>query len=60
MKLDDQKHSAGVKVSHPLLLGEQGSEEGEYVYFQYCWWDEYENVVNGPRSAAEPELFFHQ
>lgn len=57
VKLDDQKHSAGVKVSHPLLLGEQGSEEGEYVYFQYCWWDEYENVVNGPRSAAEPELF---
>ena len=57
VQLDDQAHSAGVKVSHPLLLEEQGSEEGEYVYFRYCWWDEYEQSTNGPRSEEEPELF---
>lgn len=57
VELDGQPHTAGVTVSHPLLLEEQGSREGEYVYFRYCWWDEYENSVNGPRSAAEPELF---
>lgn len=57
VKLDDKEHTAGVKVSHPLLLEEQGTEDGEYVYFKYCWWDEFEDEVNGPRSEAEPEIF---
>ena len=56
---DGKPHSAGVLVDHPLLLGNYGSEEGEYVYFEYAWWDESgENSgVNGPRSEEEPELF---
>ena len=56
---DGKQHSAGVIVDHPLLLGNYGSEEGEYVYFEYAWWDESgENSgVNGPRSEEEPELF---
>ena len=53
-------HSAGVKVTHPLTLDEQG-DENNYVYFEYCWWDEYDDgessTVNGPRSVEEPELF---
>ena len=61
---DGKEHTLGVQVSHPLLLSEQGNEEGEYVYFEYCWWDEgyfAENgtamTVNGPRSTEEPKLF---
>ena len=59
---DGKEHTLGVQVSHPLLLSEQGNKEGEYVYFQYCWWDEeYFNsttmTVNGPRSTEEPKLF---
>ena len=62
---DGKKHTLGVQVSHPLLLSEQGNEEeGEYVYFEYCWWDEgyfADNgttmTVNGPRSTEEPNLF---
>ena len=59
---DGKDHTLGVQVSHPLLLSEQGNEEGEYVYFEYCWWDEEgyfaDNgttmTVNGPRSTEEP------
>lgn len=59
---DGKEHTLGVQVSHPLLLSEQGNKEGEYVYFEYCWWDEgYFNsttmTVNGPRSTEEPNLF---
>ena len=61
---DGKEHTLGVQVSHPLLLSEQGNEEGEYVYFEYCWWDEgyfADNgtamTVNGPRSTEEKELF---
>ena len=61
---DSKEHTLGVQVSHPLLLSEQGNEEGEYVYFEYCWWDEgyfADNgtamTVNGPRSTEEPKLF---
>ena len=61
---DGKKHTLGVQVSHPLLLSEQGNEEGEYVYFEYCWWDEgyfadkgKTMTVNGPRSTEEQELF---
>ena len=61
---DGKEHTLGVQVSHPLLLSEQGNKEGEYVYFEYCWWDEgyfanngTEMTVNGPRSTEEPNLF---
>lgn len=61
---DGKEHTLGVQVSHPLLLSEQGNEEGEYVYFEYCWWDEgcfadkgKTMTVNGPRSTEEQELF---
>ena len=61
---DGKDHTLGVQVSHPLLLSEQGDKEGEYVYFEYCWWDEEyfaDNgttmTVNGPRSTEEPKLF---
>ena len=61
---DGKEHTLGVQVSHPLLLSEQGNEEGEYVYFEYCWWDEgyfadkgKTMTVNGPRSMEEPKLF---
>ena len=61
---DGKEHTLGVQVSHPLLLSEQGNKEGEYVYFEYCWWDEgyfadkgKTMTVNGPRSTEEPELF---
>ena len=62
---DGKEHTLGVQVSHPLLLSEQDNEEeGEYVYFEYCWWDEgyfADNgtamTVNGPRSTKEPKLF---
>ena len=61
---DGKEHTLGVQVSHPLLLSEQGNKEGEYVYFEYCWWDEgyfADNgtamTVNGPRSTEEPTLF---
>ena len=61
---DGKKHTLGVEVYHPLLLSEQGNEEDEYVYFEYCWWDEGHfadkgktMTVNGPRSTEEQELF---
>ena len=61
---DGKEHTLGVQVPHPLLLSEQGNEEDEYVYFEYCWWDEgyfADNgtamTVNGPRSTEEPKLF---
>lgn len=61
---DGKEHSIGIQVDHPLLLSEQGNEEGEYVYFKYCWWDEgyfadkgKTMTVNGPRSTEEQELF---
>ena len=61
---DGKEHTLGVQVSHPLLLSEQGNKEGEYVYFEYCWWDEgyfadngTKMTVNGPRSEEEQELF---
>ncbi len=48
--------SVGVQVTHPLAT-EEAKESGTYVYFKYCWWDEKDNSVNGPRSETEPELF---
>ena len=48
--------SVGVQVTHPLAT-EEARESGTYVYFEYCWWDEMGNGVNGPRSKTEPELF---
>nr|WP_288690427.1 S-layer homology domain-containing protein [uncultured Anaerotignum sp.] len=56
---DEKNHTVGVKVDHALLQSEQGTEDNEYVYFEYCWWDESGSnlIVNGPRSEAEPELF---
>lgn len=48
--------SVGVQVTHPLAT-EDAKEKGTYVYFEYCWWDEVGNGVNGPRSVEEPELF---
>lgn len=61
---DSKEHTLGVQVSHPLLLSEQGNEVDEYVYFEYCWWDEGHfadkgktMTVNGPRSTEEPNLF---
>ena len=60
---DGKEHSIGIQVDHPLL-SEQGNEEDEYVYFEYCWWDEGHfadkgktMTVNGPRSTEEPNLF---
>ena len=61
---DGKEHTLGVQVSHPLLLSEQGNKKGDYVYFEYCWWDEgyfADNgttmTVNGLRSTEEPNLF---
>lgn len=48
--------SVGVQVTHPLAT-EEAKESGTYVYFKYCWWDEKDGSVNGPRSVEEPELF---
>ena len=48
--------SVGVQVTHPLAT-EEAKESGTYVYFEYCWWDEMDNGVNGPRSKTEPDLF---
>ena len=48
--------SVGVKVTHPLAT-EEAEESGTYVYFEYCWWDEKDSSVNGPRSEAEPDVF---
>lgn len=48
--------SVGVQVTHPLAT-EEAKESGTYVYFKYCWWDEVDDGVNGPRSITEPELF---
>ena len=48
--------SVGVQVTHPLAT-EEAKESGTYVYFKYCWWDEMDDSVNGPRSEEEPELF---
>lgn len=46
----------GVQVTHPLAT-EEAKKSGTYVYFEYCWWDEMGNGVNGPRSKTEPGLF---
>ena len=46
----------GVQVTHPLAT-EEARKSGTYVYFEYCWWDEVDDGVNGPRSEEEPELF---
>lgn len=46
----------GVQVTHPLAT-EEAKESGTYVYFKYCWWDEMDDSVNGPRSKTEPGLF---
>ena len=60
---DGNNHTVGVKVDHALLQSEQGTDDNEYVYFKYCWWDEVADkdgskpTVNGPRSLAEPDLF---
>lgn len=48
--------SVGVQVTHPLAT-EEARKNGTYVYFKYCWWDEVDDGVNGPRSETEPELF---
>lgn len=48
--------SVGVQVTHPLAT-EEAKESGTYVYFEYCWWDEMDDGVNGPRSKTEPGLF---
>ena len=48
--------SVGVQVTHPLAT-EEAKKSGTYVYFEYCWWDEMDDGVNGPRSKEEPELF---
>lgn len=48
--------SVGVQVTHPLAT-EEARESGTYVYFKYCWWDEKDGSVNGPRSKTEPDLF---
>jgi len=46
----------GVQVTHPLAT-EEARASGTYVYFEYCWWDEMDDGVNGPRSKTEPGLF---
>lgn len=46
----------GVQVTHPLAT-EEARKSGTYVYFKYCWWDEKDGSVNGPRSKTEPDLF---
>lgn len=48
--------SVGVQVTHPLAT-EEAKKSGTYVYFEYCWWDEMDDGVNGPRSETEPGLF---
>lgn len=48
--------SIGVRVTHPLATKE-AKEKGTYVYFKYCWWDESNNGVNGPRSEEQPDIF---
>lgn len=48
--------SVGVQVTHPLAT-EEARASGTYVYFEYCWWDEMDDGVNGPRSKTEPGLF---
>lgn len=53
---ENQPAYVGVEVTHPLAT-EDAKATGTYVYYEYCWWDEYENSVNGPRSTEEPELF---
>lgn len=54
----DQKNpgTVGVQVTHPLAT-EEAKKSGTYVYFKYCWWDEKDDGVNGPRSETEPDLF---
>ena len=51
-----KKQSIGVKVSHPLLLTEQGTAE-DYVFITYSWSDIDGNWFAGPRAAEEPDLF---
>lgn len=52
----DNAGSVGVQVTHPLAT-EEAKASGTYVYFKYCWWDEKDDSVNGPRSETEPKLF---
>lgn len=52
----DSPGSVGVQVTHPLAT-EDARKSGTYVYFEYCWWDEVDDGVNGPRSKTEPDLF---
>lgn len=51
----DQIQKIGVKVSHPLLKSEQGTDDN-YVYFQYGWLDVKDSTY-GPRNSEESELF---
>lgn len=53
---EDEPGTVGVQVTHPLAT-QEARDSGTYVYFQYCWWDEVGNSVNGPRSQEQPELF---
>lgn len=54
--LGEETSTVGVSVSHPLLRSEDGTDE-DYVYFEYAWWDEKDNRVNGPRNETEGDLF---
>ena len=54
--LGEGTSTVGVSVSHPLLRSDAGTEE-DYVYFEYAWWDEKDNRVNGPRNETEGDLF---
>lgn len=58
---DGKEHSIGIQVDHPLLKGNQGTDE-DYVYFEYYWFDEVslgdgKNTLNGPRSTEEQKRF---
>lgn len=51
-----QPGRVGIAVSHPLAT-EEARKSGTYVYFKYCWWDEVDDGVNGPRSTEQPDIF---
>ena len=51
-----QPGRVGIAVSHPLAT-EEAKASGTYVYFKYCWWDEADDGVNGPRSKEQPDIF---
>ena len=50
-----KEQSVGVKVTHPLLKSEYGTDD-EYVYFLYAWSD-LKDWSDGPRATEEPNLF---